>query len=131
MANPETVTVAGDFNNVILRTTDGGAHWGLQTSGVHNTLSGVWFTGVDTGFVVGGLGVCSPSISTVLRTTDGGAFWKPQATGTNRALRAVFFTDANTGWAVGELGTILHTTTAGEPTAGSPTQPNTSMENVR
>jgi photosystem II stability/assembly factor-like uncharacterized protein len=128
MANANTVTAVGDFVNVIQRTINGGASWTLQTSGVGNTLSGVWFTDANTGFVVGGQGSCSPSISTILRTTDGGATWKPQISGTTRAIIGVFFIDANTGWAVGEYGTILHTTTGGQAGAASLTQPTSSME---
>ena len=120
MTNPDTATAVGDFLNVILRTTDGGANWGLQSGVVPNFLSGVWFTDANTGYRGGGQGSCSPSISTILRTTDGGATWKPQVTGSGRALTAVFFIDANTGWAVGESGTILHTTTGGEPPPASP-----------
>ena len=73
------------------------------------------FTDSRTGIVVGGLGNCSPSVTTILRTTDGGASWTLQSTRLDRALYAVYFTDANNGWAVGEAGTILHTTTGGEP----------------
>ena len=128
MADPDTVTAVGDFNNVILRTANGGVNWGPQPSGVPNYLWDVWFTDANTGFVVGGQGACSPAISTILRTTDGGATWKRQITGTSRALSGVFFTDANTGWAVGEYGTILHTTTGGEPPAALLTQTVSSME---
>jgi photosystem II stability/assembly factor-like uncharacterized protein len=117
MIDTDTITTVGDFNNIILRTTDGGVNWGLQSSGVTNSLSGVWFTGANTGVVVGGQGACGPGFSTILRTTDGGATWKRQFTGSSWGLSGVFFTDANTGWAVGEFGTILHTTTGGEPPA--------------
>jgi photosystem II stability/assembly factor-like uncharacterized protein len=125
MIDTDTITTVGDFfNNIILRTTDGGVNWGLQSSGVTNSLSSVWFTDANTGVVVGGLGGCGvPGISTILRTTDGGATWKRQFTGWSWGLSGVFFTDANTGWAVGAFGTILHTTTGGEPPAALLPQP--------
>ena len=128
MTDADTITAVGDFNNVILRTTDGGANWGREPSGVPNWLNDVRFTDANTGAVVGGQGICSPGASTILRTTDGGATWKRQNTGWTRALYGVFFTDANTGWAVGELGIILHTTTGGEPPAALLTQSVSSME---
>ena len=121
MINTDTVITVG--YNVILRTTDGGVNWGLQSSGTTNWLDGVWFTDANTGVAVGGRGACSPSFSTILRTTDGGATWKPQITGSGLPLWAVFFIDANTGWAVGEGGLILHTTTGGEPPAALLRQP--------
>ena len=34
MTDPDTATTVGDFSNVILRTTDGGVNWGLQSSGI-------------------------------------------------------------------------------------------------
>ena len=49
----------------IIRTTDGGATWTAQSSGVTNTLYGVSFTDANKGTAVGNAG-------TILRTTDGG-----------------------------------------------------------
>ena len=58
----------------ILRTTDGGATWNLQSSGTSVVLSGVAFTDANTGAVVGDGGL-------ILRTTDGGATWNQQSSG--------------------------------------------------
>jgi len=103
----KTVIAVGGFGT-ILRTTDGGASWTLQSSGTTNTLLGVSFTDADTGTAVGAGG-------TILRTTDGGASWTLQSSGTLNHLRGVSFADANTGTVVGAGGTILRTTTGGEP----------------
>src|SRR5581483_8657096 len=89
-----TGTATGD-NGTIIRTTDGGNNWIIQSSGTTNTLYGVSFTDVNLGTAVGAAG-------TILRTTDGGNTWSSQTSGTTNGLLAVSFTDANTGTAVGE-----------------------------
>src|SRR5206468_10994002 len=48
----------------ILRTTDGGRHWIIQSSGTTNLLYGVSFVDANNGTVVGANG-------TILRTADG------------------------------------------------------------
>src|SRR6266850_3796219 len=100
-----TGTATGD-NGTIIRTTDGGNTWVIQSSGTTNTLYGVSFTDVNNGTGVGASG-------TILRTTDGGNTWVGQTSGTTDGLLAVSFIDANTGTAVGENGTIVRTTDGG------------------
>jgi hypothetical protein len=56
------------FEGTILRTTDGGLHWTMQTSGTTRDLYGVSFIDANTGIVVGTDG-------TILRTTTGGVTW--------------------------------------------------------
>ena len=89
----------------IVRTTDGGANWAIQTSGTRNNLQSVLFTDANTGTAVGDSG-------TILRTTNGGATWTSQSSGTTNSLLGVHFTDANTGTAVG-INVILRTTNGG------------------
>src|SRR5256714_2445451 len=103
--NPNTGTATGD-NGTIIRTTDGGNSWVIQSSGTTNTLYGVSFTDVNHGTAVGAAG-------TILRTTDGGNTWSNQTSGTTNGLLAVSFTDSNTGTAVGENGIIVRTTDGG------------------
>src|SRR5437879_8145556 len=111
-----TGTATGD-NGTIVRTSDGGDSWSIQSSGTTNTLYGVSLTDADHGTAVGASG-------TILRTTDGGKAWSSQTSGTTNGLLAVSFTDANTGTAVGENGTIVRTTdggnTWGGQTSGTP-----------
>src|SRR5439155_12028382 len=76
-----TGTATGD-NGTIIRTTDGGNSWAIQSSGTTNTLYGVSFTDVNFGTAVGAAG-------TVLRTTDGGNTWLSQISGTTNGLLAV------------------------------------------
>ena len=93
-------------DRAIVRTTDGGATWVVQTSGTTGTLWGVSFADANAGTAVG----TGPEGGTILRTTDGGATWVAQTSGTRNWLIGVSFTDANTGTAVGFDGTILRTT---------------------
>jgi len=109
-----TGTVVGT-DGAILHTTNGGATWTRQISGVTNDLMDVFFTTADTGTVVSGNFEYQYLGGTILRTTNGGTTWKKQEIPTQNALRNVFFTNANTGTAVGRKGTILHTTTGGDP----------------
>ena len=105
LVNANTGTLVGDYGTIV-RTTDGGNNWSVQSSGTTETLWGVSFTDSNSGTVVGENG-------TILRTTDGGAHWMEQASGTALNLRAVSLADGNTGTAVGEGGVILRTTDGG------------------
>src|SRR5258707_2060828 len=66
-----TVVAVGD-GGIILRSSDGGATWTLQSSGTTDALAGDSFVDADTGTAVGHVG-------TIFRTTDGGATWGPEA----------------------------------------------------
>jgi photosystem II stability/assembly factor-like uncharacterized protein len=101
-----TGTVVG-LGGTILHTSNGGAQWMIQHSGVTwpvpiMGLKGVWFTNEKIGTAVGDEGV-------ILLTTDGGANWISQPSGTKNILTAVCFTDVNTGTIVGTDGSILRT----------------------
>jgi len=60
----QTVIAVGDYGT-ILRTTDGGETWTLQSSGTTSHLYGVSFTDANTGTAVGDRGP-------ILRITTGG-----------------------------------------------------------
>src|SRR5207253_1320471 len=100
-----TGTATGD-NGTIVRTTDGGNSWVIQSSGTPNNVTAVSFTDANHGTAVSWDGI-------ILRTTDGGANWVTQSSGTNNILYGVWFTDANNGTAVGFGGTIVRTTDGG------------------
>jgi photosystem II stability/assembly factor-like uncharacterized protein len=97
----------------ITKTTDGGATWVAQVSGVSARLHGVCFTSVDSGFAVGKGGV-------ILATQDGGARWAARSSETTATLNAVDSVTSEEGWVVGkegwapgQPGTLLHTTDGG------------------
>jgi len=94
------------MNGAILKTTNGGANWTAQTSGVTGTLYGISFVDANTGWAVGSAG-------TVLKTTNGGATWTPQTSNTTNDMESVTFVDANHGWAAGDRATIIRTTDGG------------------
>lgn len=103
--NGNTGTVVG-YHGTIVRTTDGGNSWTIQSSGTTENLWAVSFTDTSNGTAVGEGG-------TILRTTNGGDNWVSQASGTTEQLRGVSFVDASSGTAVGGAGTILRTTDGG------------------
>jgi photosystem II stability/assembly factor-like uncharacterized protein len=102
------VTIAGS-GGMILRTTNSGSTWEIQTTGVSvNLLSMDFPVDRSTGYVVGEGG-------TILKTTNGGQLWVQESTGTTRSLNAVCFPQGNsTGYAGGGWGTILRTTNGGQ-----------------
>ena len=65
--NANVLYAVGDAG-AILKTTNGGSKWVVQSSGTTTRLHGAWFFDAAKGIVVGDSG-------TMLRTTDGGATW--------------------------------------------------------
>ncbi|GEM_PF-826611 len=90
------------WEGVILKTTDDGTTWTIQSRGTTRWLSSVFFVDADIGIAVGDSG-------TILRTTDGGETWTRQESGKTYTLTSVSFANANVGMAVGTDGTIIHT----------------------
>jgi photosystem II stability/assembly factor-like uncharacterized protein len=100
------VGVSGLSKRGLFRSFSTGLSWTRQTSGASSTLTGVSFTGADTGIAVGSGG-------TILRTTNGGSTWESRISGTTANLCGISFAGADTGIAVGANGTILRTTDGG------------------
>ncbi|MBC8319885.1 MAG: T9SS type A sorting domain-containing protein [Bacteroidetes bacterium] len=101
----------------IIKTNDGGANWTLNDTVVGEKLSSIYFTSVDTGYLVG---EGDDLDWIILKTTNGGIDWTSTNSGVQwnyAGLSSVFFPDANTGYAVGrngwESGLILKTTNGG------------------
>ncbi|HEY5610651.1 MAG TPA: IPT/TIG domain-containing protein, partial [Thermoanaerobaculia bacterium] len=86
-------------NGTILKTTNGGSSWSLQSSGTTNPLRAVHFRDANIGWAVGDAGI-------IVVTVNGGATWAPEASGTSNHLRGVFAAPSNT-YAVGAQGTVL------------------------
>ena len=103
--DPTTGTAVGG-NGTILRTTDGGATWIEQASGINDDLFAVSFADAGAGTAAGDNG-------TILHTTNGGTAWVRRSSGTTNLLRGLRFIDGHTGTVVGFAGTILRTTDGG------------------
>ncbi len=100
-------TAVGDAG-IILNTTDGGAHWNLQSSGTTKNFEKVHFSDLNNGTAVG-------YDSLVIRTTNGGSTWNFQITGVplEYDFYDVFFTNANNGIILCNNGTFLKTSNGG------------------
>ena len=84
-------------DGVILHTTNGGALWSQQESGVTSSLYAVQFVSPTTGWIV----------EPILHTTDGGENWNSQtAEPCCTGLRDLYFVDIDHGWAVGPNGVV-------------------------
>lgn len=70
------------------------------------------FTGVDTGYAVGGL-TGSTNEANIIKTVNGGNTWVQQVPGITKELNSVYFTNVNIGYAVGYNGAILKTNDGG------------------
>ena len=92
--------------SIIVKSTQSGFVWNLQTAPTTNTLFGVSFASSDTGTAVGFSG-------TIVHTTNGGSEWLSQPSNTSQSLNAVSFFDSRIGVAVGDSGTILLTKSGG------------------
>lgn len=115
----DTLGWAGMESGKILRTTDAGATWTLQTSGTTNAIMDLHFVDELHGFA------CATGL-VALRTDDGGATWTLLSLPTGTSLRRIHFTDSMNGIGVGIGGVIARTSDAGDswepvtsPTANS------------
>ncbi len=92
----------------IIKTTDGGDHWGLVEETEDLTLWDICRVDDDTLWSVGKRGI-------IVRSTDGGNTWenrsKPEFSGID--FRGSYFADADRGWVVGDE-RVLFTSDAGE-----------------
>src|SRR5208283_3981070 len=120
--NSSTGWVVG-INGMILKTTDGGAHWMDQSSGVSTELFALSFVDTAHGWVCGIGGV-------ILGTTDGGKTWQQQQSGTQRLCKAMRFIDQLHGWVVCDSGVIVATTNGGASWTNQATQTTASLCSV-
>ncbi|MEI6504020.1 MAG: YCF48-related protein, partial [Armatimonadota bacterium] len=100
---------------VILATSDGGAHWTRQSSGIAEHFSAVTFSDASHGWAVGEYIPSGYHTPMILATADGGAHWSAQSSGASvgQEFYAVAFPDASHGWVVGSDGMIRATTNGG------------------
>jgi photosystem II stability/assembly factor-like uncharacterized protein len=99
------------YGGAIFSTTDGGAHWDEQYTGIYNELYGVAFTDIHNGWATGEEGA-------LLYTTNGGMYWNTFDLGTSDDLNSIVFADERNGWIAGSgyypiHGSIFHTSDSG------------------
>lgn len=82
------------------------SQWTELPIGTSANLIGLYFTSVNTGWVVGTGG-------TILKTTNGGSWWTVQQSSLNIDFASVYFIDSLNGWICGVYGNILKTTDGG------------------
>ncbi len=92
----------------VLKTTDGGDTWLITADGDFGRLTSVFFTDVNTGYMVCGYGK-------IYKTTDGGYLWDTLAVSYDNYLSEIVFVNSNTGFIAGQSsnGIILKTNDAG------------------
>ncbi|MBK8698519.1 MAG: hypothetical protein IPN29_02840 [Saprospiraceae bacterium] len=98
--------VAGE-NGTIMKTTDGGATWAVQTSGITSTIRSIFFLDANNGWACGDGG-------SILRTLDGGTSWTPQSSPFTTQYNSIRFATATTGWLVGAGNVLLKTINGGD-----------------
>jgi photosystem II stability/assembly factor-like uncharacterized protein len=95
------------WNDVILRTSNGGNTWEMIYRKRGSSFWGKLFMyGRSVGWVVGGYGM-------IEHTTDSGQTWQRQYFDLETPLTDGYFLNSKVGWVVGPYGTILHTTNGG------------------
>jgi photosystem II stability/assembly factor-like uncharacterized protein len=92
---------------LILRTTDGGANWAIQESGIRHALFGIAARDSSAAVAVGGGG-------TILTTSDGGATWLRRTGAGSDQINAVRYADDRTIYAVGREGVFLKSDDGGD-----------------
>lgn len=90
----------------IIKTTDSGATWTVQSSGTNANLYDVFFSDASNGWAVGTNGV-------IFVTANGGTAWTAQTSGVSTDLNGVSFISSSIGWAVGVDGVIRTTANGG------------------
>jgi hypothetical protein len=91
--------VAGNPENFVLKTTDGGQTWTKVMTPVINTAFSIYFTSRDTGYIIG--------YWFILETNDGGLTWKYMEDFIPGNYYSIEFTSENTGYFCGIGGAIV------------------------
>ncbi len=120
---PQYLWIAGD-NGIILRSTNLGSNWVIQSSNTTHNLRSIYFVDQYTGFAVGDHG-------TILETQTGGQTWVALPSGVTSNLNSVYcYNDYFSGllpWVVGDSGKILYCTDGGGTWLQSPSGTNNNL----
>ena len=94
------------YYGTILRSTDRGQTWEIQSSAARNALFTVRFTDASKGWISGSYG-------SALQTSDGGKNWFARPIGTAEHLFASYWLDQSHGWMAGSRGITSRTNDGG------------------
>jgi photosystem II stability/assembly factor-like uncharacterized protein len=103
--------VAGD-SGTILRTTDGGATWTSQNSGISDAIVDIFMLNERRGWAVAPWYIDTTIYTNVLSTTNGGDTWQSQYWDGDY-LTSVYFRDSLVGWMSSGMSRIFRTTDGG------------------
>lgn len=103
--------VAGD-SGIILRTTDGGATWAGQHSGISDAIVDIFMVNERRGWAVAPWYVDTTIYTNILSTTNGGDTWQVRYW-EGEYLTSVYFRDSLVGWMSSGLSRIFRTTDGG------------------
>lgn len=95
--------MAGD-NGIVMKTTDGGTNWNLLNTFTNTYFTDMYFTSLDTGYVVGG--------GRILQTLNGGTLWEQNHVNCN-LLNTITFANQNLGITAGFGGKMFRTQNMG------------------
>ncbi|MEO6131430.1 MAG: YCF48-related protein, partial [Saprospiraceae bacterium] len=96
----------GGENGTIMKTTNGGINWSLQTSGITNTIRSIYFLDASNGWACGDEG-------TIIATSNGGTSWSPQTSPYTTQYNSIRFVNSTTGWITGVGNVLLKTVNGG------------------
>ena len=102
--NPNICFATGGGGSII-KSTDSGINWFLQSTLTEEGIRSIFFTSLNTGFAVGTSGL-------LIKTTDGGMSWNRQYVNTSADLWTIGFANPNTGF-TGGFNSVLKTTDGG------------------
>ncbi len=91
---------------VIMKTSNAGLNWNVQTVGTEKILHRPFFINNYTGWVVG-------FPNAVLKSTDGGSNWTTQTADSSGMPNSIYFVNALTGWLACSLDYVYRTTDGG------------------
>ncbi len=106
--NDKTGYIMGNYNNLVLKTIDGGLHWFPLDINYNEYpyITNIFFINEDLGFITGEEGM-------IFKTTDGGKSWELKTLGYNN-FKSIGFIDENTGFICGTSRSLYKTSDSGK-----------------
>ncbi len=97
---------AAGENGTIMKTTDGGINWSIQSSGTTSTIRSIFFLNATDGWACGDEG-------TIITTSNSGTTWTPQLSPYSSQYNSIRFVNTTTGWLTGSGNVLLKTIDGG------------------